>query len=77
MKQKIEQYIITNEPVFEISGVQYSVCCPDGGQFCTWDSTGKTADFNGIDDLLRNWIVAGKPFSEIADQVIAAETKLQ
>lgn len=68
-RNEIELFLLMNEPVFEMDGVQYSVCCPADNRFCTWDSNGNTYDFQGIDDLLDNWIVAGRPFGNVANEV--------
>lgn len=69
-KDEIELFLLINEPAFEIGDVQYSVCCPHGKLFCTWDSDGNTFDFQGIDDLLEHWIVGGKPFKEIVNTIM-------
>lgn len=68
-QNEIELFLLTNEPVFELDGVQYSVCCPIDNQFSTWDSNGNTYDFQGINNLLDNWVVAGRPFRDIVDEV--------
>lgn len=63
-------FLMTNEPVFEFGGKQYSVCCPGDDGFSTWDSDGNIYDFHGIDDLLDNWIVGGKKFRDIVSTII-------
>lgn len=68
-KADIESYILLGEPAFDYAGKQYSVCSPDG-KFHTWDSDGITLDFPDIDSLLSGWIVGGRPFKDIVDQVL-------
>lgn len=63
-------FLMTNEPAFEFGGKQYSVCCPGGDVFSTWDSDGNTHDFHGVDDLLDNWNIGGKPFGNIVETIM-------
>ena len=65
----IELFLKINEPVFEIEGRQYSVCCP-GEYFATWDEDGNTFDYPDIQTLLDNWIVGGRPFREVVEQIM-------
>lgn len=66
----IALFLMINEPVFDIGEKQYSVCCPRGTLFCTWDSEGNTFDFSSVEDLLDHWIVEGKPFRKRAAALI-------
>lgn len=66
----IATYLMISEPAFEIGDKQYSVCCPGGDLFCTWDSDGNTFDFQGVADLLDHWIIEGKPFREIVASIM-------
>lgn len=59
-----------NEPAFDVGDKQYSVCCPDGSGYYTWDSDGNTFDFTDLDSLLDNWIIDGKPFREIVQSIM-------
>lgn len=65
----IELFLKINEPVFEIGGKQYSVCCP-GEYFATWDEDEKTFDYPDIQTLLDKWIVGGRPFREVVEQIM-------
>lgn len=66
----IALFLMINEPHFDIGKKQYSVCCPSGGQFSTWDSDGNTFDFPDVSSLLDNWLVDGKPFREIVESIM-------
>ena len=66
----IALFLMMNEPAFDAAGKQYSVCCPGDDIFATWDSDGNKLEFYGIDDLLDNWIVAGKPFRDVVSSII-------
>ena len=66
----IELFLIMNEPTFTISGKQYSVCCPETGSFSTWDSDENIRDFDGLESLLDDWIVDGKPFREVVSTLM-------
>lgn len=66
----IAQFLMLNEPVFEFGGKQYSVCCPEGDIFSTWDSDGNTLDFYGVNDLLENWNVGGEPFCHVIETIM-------
>ncbi len=65
----IAQYLMINEPTFELDGKQYSVCYING-VWGTWDSSGNTYDFCDINELLDDWIVAGKSFRQIVSQIM-------
>ena len=69
-KDDIDLFLQINEPVFDVGEMQYSVCCPEEGLYATWDSKGNMFDFNSIDDLLDNWIIAGKSFRDVAQELI-------
>lgn len=69
-KNDIETALMISEPAFDYGGKEYSVCCPHGDLFCTWDSDENKFDFHGIDDLLEHWTVGGKPFGEIAEGIL-------
>ena len=69
--KNIALFLMMNEPVFDIGEKQYSVCCPRGTLFCTWDSDGNTFDFPSVEDLLDYWIVEGEPFRKRADALIS------
>ena len=66
----IALFLMINEPAFTIGNKQYSVCCPEGDEFCTWDSDGNTFDFLGITSLLDDWVIDGKPFRNIVESVM-------
>lgn len=66
---ELELFLLINEPVFDVGEVQYSVCSPRKGLFCTWDSAGGEHDFDGFEALLDGWIIAGKPFRERAEEL--------
>ena len=68
--REIETFLMINEPAFDVGDRQYSVCCPFGNHFSTWDSDGNTFDFESVSDLLDNWIVDGKPFREIVGTIM-------
>lgn len=70
MRSDIEVFIVTNEPAFVVDGKEYSVCCPAAGSFSTWDSDGNMHDYDGIDSLLDNWVVGGKPFRQIVQTLM-------
>ena len=59
-RKKVEQWLLVNEPAFQYGGKQYSVCSVDGEE----------EDFSGVDNLLDNWMVGGKRFKDILDEVI-------
>lgn len=68
--KSIGRYLMINEPTFVLGGKQYSVCCPTGNQFSTWDSDGNTLDFPDVTSLLDNWIVNGKPFRNVVKNIM-------
>lgn len=66
----IALFIMVNEPAFYIGDKQYSVCCPNSKRFYTWDSDNNELNFKDISDLLDNWIINGKPFREIVQDIM-------
>jgi hypothetical protein len=70
MDDKIALFLMLNEPSFFIGDKQYSVCCPDNKNFCTWDSDGNTFDFPNVSSLLDEWIIEGKAFRQIVEEIM-------
>lgn len=66
----IKMFLIINEPAFDVGDIQYSVCVPEKDLYCTWDSTGETHDFHGLEELLDRWMIQGKPFREIVEDIM-------
>ena len=68
-EEAIELFLQLNEPAFEVGGKQYSVCCP-GTYYATWDERENRAEFSDIRSLLDDWIVDGKPFRNVVQQIL-------
>ena len=70
MDDEIALFLMINERSFFIGDKQYSVCCPDNKNFCTWDSDGNTFDFPNVASLLDESIIEGKAFRQIVEEIM-------
>lgn len=68
---KLKEILICNEPSFGYNGKEYSICSPNGCFYVTAeDSQGDTdLEFLSVDEMLNNWMIQGKPFRDILDQI--------
>ena len=69
--KRLAEMLILNEPSFVYNGIEYSVCSPDGKTFhVSSEDNPSDADlsFSSVSDLLANWKIQGKPFSEVLPQ---------
>lgn len=67
---KAVEHIMNNEPPFDYKGVEYMICFPDGKFHCgIVDKPLEDKVFDSIEDVLNNWIIDGKNFKKIINEV--------
>lgn len=67
---QLKEELITNDVMFTYNDIAYTICPwnKDSVSVCT-SGLDDNQDFAGIDDLLDNWLIEGKPLKDILNDI--------
>ena len=68
--EQLKKELETSDIMFSYNGIDYTICPWTEGSIsaCTAGQD-DNRDFTSVDDLLDNWLLEGKPFKEIVNDI--------